>query len=149
MTNSLLTYGEIYCAFPHILESPSSYMTLQLLHSEFPYIWRKFDFLFYQWTDWEWRKVEDWRWNWRKIWGRIEGKWRKILQRMKNSNGEQSEEHGEQREWRKGNWRNKWNFARFITAQAKEVCSLQHHIQYLVSCQQGPHEPISLASTLL
>jgi hypothetical protein len=26
----------------------SSYMTLQLLHSEFPYIWGKFDFLFYQ-----------------------------------------------------------------------------------------------------
>jgi hypothetical protein len=25
-----------------------SYMTLQLLHSEFPYIWGKFDFLFYQ-----------------------------------------------------------------------------------------------------
>jgi hypothetical protein len=30
-------WGNI-CAFPHILESPSSYMTLQLLHSEFPYI---------------------------------------------------------------------------------------------------------------
>jgi hypothetical protein len=26
------------CAFPHILGSPSSYITLQLLHSEFPYI---------------------------------------------------------------------------------------------------------------
>jgi hypothetical protein len=26
------------CAFPHILGSPSSYMTLQLLHSEFPYM---------------------------------------------------------------------------------------------------------------
>jgi hypothetical protein len=24
-------------------------MTLQLLHSDFPYIWGKFDFLFYQW----------------------------------------------------------------------------------------------------
>jgi hypothetical protein len=35
-------------AFPHILGSPSSYMTLQLLHSKFPYIWGKFDFLFYQ-----------------------------------------------------------------------------------------------------
>ncbi len=35
-------------AFPHILESPSSYMTLQLLHSDFPYIWGKLDFLFYQ-----------------------------------------------------------------------------------------------------
>ncbi len=38
------------CAFPHILGSPSSYMTLQLLHSEFPYIWGKFYFLFYQCT---------------------------------------------------------------------------------------------------
>ncbi len=38
------------CAFPHMLGSPSSYnMTLQLLHSEFPYIWEKFDFIFYQW----------------------------------------------------------------------------------------------------
>ncbi len=36
------------CAFSHILGSPSSYMALQLLHSEFPYIWGKFDFLFYQ-----------------------------------------------------------------------------------------------------
>ncbi len=35
-----------YCAFPHILGSPFSYMTLQLLHSEFPYIWGKFDFFF-------------------------------------------------------------------------------------------------------
>ncbi len=34
--------------FPHILGSLSSYMTLQLLHSEFPYIWGKFGFLFYQ-----------------------------------------------------------------------------------------------------
>jgi hypothetical protein len=32
----------------YILGSPSSHMTLQLLHSEFPYIWRKFDILFYQ-----------------------------------------------------------------------------------------------------
>ncbi len=29
----------------YILGSTSSYMTLQLLHSEFPYIWGKFDFL--------------------------------------------------------------------------------------------------------
>ncbi len=36
------------CAFPHILGSPSSYMTLQLLHSEFPYMCGIFDFLFYQ-----------------------------------------------------------------------------------------------------
>ena len=35
MTNGLLM-GNI-CAFPHILGSPSSYMTLQLFHSEFPY----------------------------------------------------------------------------------------------------------------
>jgi hypothetical protein len=36
--NGLLIKGNI-CAFPHILGSigsPSSYMTLQLLHSEFP-----------------------------------------------------------------------------------------------------------------
>ncbi len=39
-----------YCifAFPHLLGSPSSYMTFQLLHSEFPYIWGKFYFLFNQ-----------------------------------------------------------------------------------------------------
>jgi hypothetical protein len=37
MTNGLHIWGNI-CAFPHILGSPSSYMTLQLLHSEFPYI---------------------------------------------------------------------------------------------------------------
>jgi hypothetical protein len=48
MTNGLLIiWGDIF-AFPHILGSPSSYMTLQLLHSEFIYIWGKFDFLFYQ-----------------------------------------------------------------------------------------------------
>ncbi len=45
------------CAFPQILGSPSSYMTLQLLYSEFSYIWGKFDFLFYQcsaemWLPW-------------------------------------------------------------------------------------------------
>ncbi len=34
------------CAIPHILGSPSSYMTLQLRHSEFLYICGKFDFLF-------------------------------------------------------------------------------------------------------
>ncbi len=46
----------------YILGSPSSYMTLQLIHSEFPNIRGKFDFLFYQcsmvqesclkWLDW-------------------------------------------------------------------------------------------------
>ncbi len=35
------------CTFPHILGSPSSYMTLQLLHSEFLYIWGKIFFLFF------------------------------------------------------------------------------------------------------
>jgi hypothetical protein len=35
------------CAFPHILGRPSSNITLQLLPSEFPYIWRIL-FLFYQ-----------------------------------------------------------------------------------------------------
>ena len=34
----------IICAFPHILGSSSSNMTLQLLHSEFPYINGKLDF---------------------------------------------------------------------------------------------------------
>jgi hypothetical protein len=29
---------DILLLFPHILGSPSPYMTLQLLHSEFPYI---------------------------------------------------------------------------------------------------------------
>ncbi len=50
MTNGLLSphiRGNIW-AFPHILGSHSSYMTLQLLHSEFPYKLGKFDFLFYQ-----------------------------------------------------------------------------------------------------
>jgi hypothetical protein len=45
MTNDLLIYGEIFAHFL-ILVSPSSYMTLQVLHSEFPYILGKFDFLF-------------------------------------------------------------------------------------------------------
>ncbi len=47
MTNGLLSeiWGNI-CAFRHKLGNPSSYM----LHSEFPYIWGKFDFLFYQCT---------------------------------------------------------------------------------------------------
>ncbi len=34
------------CAFPHILGSLSSYMTLQLLHSEFLHIWGKIVFFF-------------------------------------------------------------------------------------------------------
>ncbi len=34
--------------FPHIWGGRYSYITLQLLHSEFPYIWGKFSFLFYQ-----------------------------------------------------------------------------------------------------
>ncbi len=41
MTTDLLLYGENICAFPHILGSPSSYMTFQ---SEFPCIWGKFSF---------------------------------------------------------------------------------------------------------
>jgi hypothetical protein len=43
-------WGNIF-TFPHILGSPSSYMTLQLLHSEFfflLYIRGKFYFIFYQ-----------------------------------------------------------------------------------------------------
>jgi hypothetical protein len=39
MTNGLLIYGEKFAHFLiYVLGSPSSYMTLQLLHSEFPYI---------------------------------------------------------------------------------------------------------------
>ncbi len=37
ITNGLLIYEKFF-AFPHKLGSPSSYMTLQLLSSEFPYI---------------------------------------------------------------------------------------------------------------
>ncbi len=55
MTNGLLESSSyiciwlIICAFPHTISgSPSSYMTLQPLHSEFPYKWGKFFFLFYQ-----------------------------------------------------------------------------------------------------
>ncbi len=50
MTNGLLNphiWGNIG-AFPHILGSPTSCMTLQLLYSEFLYIWGKLDILFYQ-----------------------------------------------------------------------------------------------------
>ncbi len=49
MTNGLLNSPHIWLniwAFPHILGSPSSYMTLQLLHSEFPYTVRKVIFSF-------------------------------------------------------------------------------------------------------
>ncbi len=38
MTNGLLIYGENICAFPHILGSPSSYMTLHLIPYKFPYL---------------------------------------------------------------------------------------------------------------
>ncbi len=48
MTKDLLIYGKIICAFPYILGSPSSYVTLHPIPSEFPYIWGKFCFLFYQ-----------------------------------------------------------------------------------------------------
>ncbi len=37
-----------FCAFPHILGSHSSYMTLQPIPSGFPYLWGKFYFIFYQ-----------------------------------------------------------------------------------------------------
>jgi hypothetical protein len=48
MTGGLLIYDYVtICAFPHILGSPSSYMTLQPLPSEFPYM-RKIYFIFYQ-----------------------------------------------------------------------------------------------------
>jgi hypothetical protein len=44
------SYMGKYLRNPHILESPCSYMTLQLLHSEFLYILGKFSFIFYQCT---------------------------------------------------------------------------------------------------
>ena len=40
-----------------VLESPSSYITLQLLHSEFSYLWGKFSFLFYQCRPWVYAQV--------------------------------------------------------------------------------------------
>ncbi len=43
MTNGLLIYGEIFAHFL-ILGSRSSFMTLQLLHSEFPYCAANFSF---------------------------------------------------------------------------------------------------------
>ncbi len=43
------SYMPNICAFPHILGSPSSWMTLHLIPSEFPYIWGNF-FFFYQCT---------------------------------------------------------------------------------------------------
>jgi hypothetical protein len=47
MTNGPLKYREIFAhILIHILGSPSSYMTLQLLHSEFPYIEENLIFFF-------------------------------------------------------------------------------------------------------
>ncbi len=46
MTNDLLIYGENICAFPHILGSPSLYMTLHPVPSEFPYIYEE-NFVFF------------------------------------------------------------------------------------------------------
>jgi hypothetical protein len=47
MTNDLLIYGETICAFPHILGSPSSYMTFHPIPSEFPYTYEEnFVFVF-------------------------------------------------------------------------------------------------------
>ncbi len=41
------SYMGKFCAFPHILGSPSSYLTLQLLHSEFSYIYGENLILFF------------------------------------------------------------------------------------------------------
>jgi hypothetical protein len=43
-----LIYEEMRKYLTKYEEEAVSYMTLQLLHSEFPYIWGRFDFLFYQ-----------------------------------------------------------------------------------------------------
>ena len=49
MINDLLVYGENICAFLIHLEAlPHICMTLHPIPSEFPYIWGKFCFLFYQ-----------------------------------------------------------------------------------------------------
>ncbi len=47
MTNDLLIYGEIICAFPHILGSPSSFMTLHPIPSEFFYTVYEENFVFF------------------------------------------------------------------------------------------------------
>ncbi len=38
MTNDLLIYGENIFAFPHMLGTPYTYITLHPIPSEFPYI---------------------------------------------------------------------------------------------------------------
>ncbi len=48
MRKGFLTYEEMCKYFPIIWGGRYSYMTLQLLYYEFPSIWGKFDFLFYQ-----------------------------------------------------------------------------------------------------
>jgi hypothetical protein len=49
MTNSLLNpYIRVnICVFPHIIGSPSSNMTFQLLHSEFPYTVYEVNLIFF------------------------------------------------------------------------------------------------------
>ncbi len=59
MASSYMDIWGNICTLPHILGSLSSYMTLQLLHSEFPYIWGKTDFLFYQCSSWRSRNDSD------------------------------------------------------------------------------------------
>jgi hypothetical protein len=49
MTNGLLTYGNHFLIYKEAIPQIRVCMTLQLLHSEFPYIWGKSDF-FYQCT---------------------------------------------------------------------------------------------------
>ncbi len=46
MRKGFLIYEEMGKYFPIYEEAVKLYMTLQLLHSEFPYILEKFDFLF-------------------------------------------------------------------------------------------------------
>ncbi len=49
MRKGFLIYEEMHKYFP-IYEEAVSHMTLQLLFSEFPYIWGKFYFLFYRYS---------------------------------------------------------------------------------------------------
>ncbi len=58
-------------------------MTSQLLHAEFPYIWGKFDFLFYQCSD---RKI-NYFWNFKTIYQQIQQSvFEKLWAKIKNIN---------------------------------------------------------------
>ncbi len=71
----MVKYLRISSYIRHILGSPSSYMTLQLLHSEFPYIWGKFFFFIISVsTDpfllWYYLMIRS-MWQWSRTWRMI------------------------------------------------------------------------------